>query len=182
MRYLLFLSLLIITVSTSAQHCPWDCSGLLMIKTDATKGEMKKLDPVLVDINNKPVIDTLYGSGAGTYDLCRFLYYDDFLKFRINRIQVHYWYGYDTVYHFAKEHYVVRFNYCRYSTDGPTDLFIRYNDPSSSSGYKYIEIPASRRIHLHDYSREINKGQTAEILQSIQPFILNISRKEFGLL
>ncbi len=179
MRYFFTLSLLIITISTSAQHCPWDCSGLLMIKTDATREQMKKLDPTLVDTNKDPVDQKQYGSGTDTGKLYRFLFYDDFLEFRKSRIKIHNWSAYDTVYHFAKDHYLVRINYCGNSTN---DLFIRYNDPATTSGYKYIEIPPSRRIHLHDYSSEIYRRQTAAILQSIQPFILNISRKEFGLL
>lgn len=179
--FLAILFVVIAPAATNAQHCPWDCSGLLMLKTDVSREEMKKLDPVLVDVNKKPIVDTLYGSGTDTYDLCRFLYYDDFLQFRISRIKVHHWYMYDTVYHFAKNHYLVRFNYCRYQSDGPTGLFIRYNDPAAQVDYKFIEIPSSRRIHLHNYSRQINNKQTDAIVESIGPFILTINRKEFGM-
>lgn len=179
MRYFLLLSLLITSITTAAQHCPWDCSGLLMLKTDATHEEMKRLDPILVDINKNPIDQKQYGGGGDSTNLYRFLIYDDFLKFRISRIKINNWNSYDTLYHFAKDHYVVRINYCGNST---SDLFVRYNDPAAATGYNYIEIPASRRIHLHDYSREINRRETEKILQSIQPFILTVSRKEFGLL
>lgn len=179
MRYLVLLSLLITTISTSAQHCPWDCSGLLMLKTDATREEMKRLDPVLVDINKNPIDQKQYADGTDSSNLYRFLFYDDFLEFRLSRIKKNNWNMYDTVYHFAKDHYVVRINYCGNRT---SDLFVRYNDPAAADGYKYIEIPPSRRIHLHDYSNEINRRETEKIIQSIEPFILTISRKELGLL
>ena len=78
MRHLFLFILLIATLTTSAQHCPWDCDGMIMIKTDAGKEEMKKLDPVLVDVNKKLILDT--SLGADIFDLCRILYYDDFLK------------------------------------------------------------------------------------------------------
>ncbi len=154
-----------------------------MITTDAGKKEMKKLDPVLVDVNKKLILDT--SKGPDIYDLCRVLYYDDFLKIRIDGMGENdpYSYKYDTAYHFAKNHYVVKFSYCTYNrADKPSELFVRYNDAASASGYSYIPVPYSRRIDLHQYNRFINTGATAEILKSIQPFILTITRKEFGLL
>lgn len=183
MRYILLFFLLIISIALSAQHCPWDCDGMILIKTDASKEEMRKLDPVLVDVNKQLILDT--SKGADIYDLCRILYYDDFLKIRIDGMGENdpNSYRYDTAYHFAKNHYLVKFNYCTYSRDDePTDLFVRYNDAASTSGYSYILVPPSRRIDLHQYNRAINTGATEVILKSVQPFILTIGRKQFGLL
>lgn len=183
MRYLFLFYFVIISAAVSAQHCPWDCDGMILIKTDAGKSEMKKLDPVLVDINKQLILDT--SKGSDIYDLCRVLYYDDFLKIRIDGMGENdpNSYRYDTAYHFAKNHYVVKFNYCTYSReDEPTELFVRYNDAAAATGYSYIPVPSSRRIDLHQYNRAINTGATAVILKAVQPFILTISRKEFGLL
>jgi len=89
---------------------------------------------VLADGGQNVVVDTIYGTGLATYDTCRFLPYEDFLKYRIEKINLHYWYGYDTVYHFAKGHFIVRYNFCRFNRDGRSDLFIRFNDPSGANG------------------------------------------------
>ena len=159
--------------SLAAQHCPWDCSGLLMIKTSAGREELKKLDPVLVGPNKKPIIDTIYGTGSETFDLCRFMYYDDFLQYRINRIKIHHWYTFDTRYHFARDHYIVRFNFCRYDSDGPPDLYIRINDRGTNN-YKYIEIPKAKRIHLHDIGREISKGETETLIEKLSSYVITL--------
>ena len=88
---------IILWIGANAQHCPWDCTGFLMIKTNASEAEMKKLKPVLVDGRKKPVVDTLYGTGLPTYDLCTFLLYRDFKKYRTERIKLHWVYQYDTL-------------------------------------------------------------------------------------
>ena len=166
-----------------AQHCPWDCTGMILLKTDVTAAEFNKLNPVLVDGNKKIVIDTIYGTGKETQDTCWFLGYDDFMKYRTARTKVHYWYGYDTMFHFARGYYLIHYNYCRYKWDGRSNLFIRFNDPSAADTiHHYIEIPTDRRIHLHDYNREINGRRTAEIVSAVQPNIMEVHRREWKLL
>jgi hypothetical protein len=156
---------------------------MILLKTDVTASEFKKLNPVLVDGNKKIVIDTIYGTGKETQDTCWFLGYDDFMKYRTERTRVHYWYGYDTMFHFARGYYLIHYNYCRYKWDGRRDLFIRFNDPSAADTiHHYIEIPTDRRIQLHDYNSEINGRHTAEIVSAVQPNILEVSRRDWKLL
>lgn len=181
MHTFLFLVLFFVPMHVNAQHCPWDCCGLLMLKTDLSPDELKKLNPVLVDARKNPVIDTLYNSGAATFDTATILQYDDFVSLRARRIGVHHWYAYDTVYYFARDHFVTRFNYCKYSREGNTELYIRFNKPGDPSGFSYLEVPPSRRIHLHDYNNEINTKNTYAILLTIKPYVLVISRREWGL-
>lgn len=181
MRHAFLLIFILAASVASAQHCPWDCSGLIMIRTNASREEMKKLDLRLTENSGEPVIDTLYGTDAATYDTCRFLYYDDFIQLRSQRIKLHRWYAFDTVYHFAKDHYIVRFNYCKYNAGLTGKLYIRYASASAASGYMHIEVPQAKRIHLHNYSREIQDRQTGAVLEAIEPLILTINRDGFGL-
>lgn len=152
------------------------------MKTNVPVLVINNLNPVLVDTDKKIVIDTLYGTGKNTYDTCTFLYYDDFIKYRTERIQLHYWYAYDTLLSFAANHYLVHYNFCKFKWDQQGSLFIRWNDPESkTTAYRYIEIPASSRIHLHDYNNEIRNRDKNAILKAIAPFILSIRREEWGL-
>ncbi len=177
MRSLIASLLLALPVSLTAQHCPWDCTGMLMLKTDATAAEIKKLQPALVDENKNTVIDTLYGTGSDqTFDTCYFLLYNDFVKYRAGRIQLHHWYAFDTLFHFAEGNYVVHYNYCKYGKEGK--LFIRYNDSSGTSGYRYKEVTAMNRIHLHDYNREIREHQTDQLRKTLSPFVIDFNRKD----
>lgn len=164
-------------INASAQHCPWDCTGFLMIKTDATKSEIEKLQPVLVDANKQVVIDTLYGTGKDTYDTCTFMEYDDFVKYRTERTRLHHWYEYDTVLNFAKDHYVVHYNFCKHEGK---QLFIRYMGPGHGH-YHYMEIPADKRIHLHDLNNMIREKNYTGILKQVEPNIINVSRAQWGL-
>lgn len=164
-----------------AQHCPWDCSGIILVKTDLNADELKKLNPVLVDANKNIVVDTMYGTGLETYDTCQFMLYDDFKAYRTERTKIHYWYRYDTLYSFANEYAVVKFNFCRYERSGAR-LYVRYNNlEGSGDTYSYIEVPQEKRIHLHDYNRMINEHAHDAIRNSVQSFIQNISRKQWGL-
>lgn len=176
------LLLVLLPCLAGAQHCPWDCTGVILLKTDVTAAEFKKMNPVLVDSDKKIVVDTVYGTGKDTYDTCWFLGYEDFIKYRTERARVHHWYGYDTLLHFARGFYLIHYNFCRFKWDGRSVLFIRFNDPSTSiARYSYIEVPASRRIHVHDYNREINERRTAEIVNAMQPHIMEVSRREWKL-
>lgn len=164
-----------------AQHCPWDCSGIILVKTDLKIDELKKLNPVLVDANKNIVVDTMYGTGLETHDTCRFMFYDDFKAYRTERTKLHYWYRYDTLYRFASEYALVRVNYCHYQRSGAM-LYIRFNNLKDSiQQYEYIEVPQGNRIHLHDYNMMINRKEHDAIRQAVQPFVLNVSRKQWGL-
>lgn len=181
MKSLLLLLFVSISFFSSGQHCPWDCSGMILMKTDLKADELKKLNPVLVDVNKNIVIDTMYGTGLETYDTCRFMFYDDFRAYRTERTKLHYWYRYDTVYRFASGYALVRVNYCRYQRSEAM-LYIRFNNPKDSNQqYEYIEVPPGNRIHLHNYSRMINEQAFNAIRDSVQSFVLNISRSQWGL-
>lgn len=173
--------LLFLTVSGKcfSQHCPWDCTGFLMLRTDASYAEMKKLNPVLVDGRKNIVVDTLYGTGLPTYDSCIFMLFSDFKKYRTERIKLHPWYEYDTLLNFAEGHYVVHYNYCRYKWDQNSSLFIRYNDPEVKNSYKYMEIPPDKRIHLHDFNSAIRIEKKKNILADVEPMVILINRKEW---
>src|SRR5262245_44608671 len=84
-----------------AQHCPWDCSGMIIVETPVAKGMIYKLEPVLVDEEKNVIVDTIYGTDKPTYDRCDLLFYDDFTKQRTKKITIHHSYEYDTFYHFA---------------------------------------------------------------------------------
>ena len=162
-----------------AQHCPWDCSGMVMLKTLVPKEMVYKLEPVLVDEGKKLITDTMYGTGKPTYDLCEFLDYKDFTKYRTKKIAVHHWYEYDTVYHFAEGCYIVKYNFCEYTGKA---LYLRYTDPYSKSKlYHYIEISEERRIHLHNYSNQLYEQRTEEIKNDLKNVILVMNCKEWGL-
>jgi hypothetical protein len=177
MRRILLLTSLFLFLKASAQHCPWDCTGFLMLKTDATEAEMQMLRPVLVDADKQVVIDTLYGTGKDTYDSCIFLEYRDFVKYRTARIKVYYWYQYDTVLKFAKDYYVVHYNFCKNSGK---PLFIRYTGPGHGH-YHYIEIPDEKRIHLHELNAMILAKDYEGILKKVEPNIISVNRSQWGL-
>lgn len=155
---------------------------MILLRTDLFKTEMTGLKPVLVDAKKQIIIDTLYGTGLNsTVDSCSFLFYDDFLNYRKAKTAVHYWYRYDTVYHFAAGYYLSKFNYCKYISNN-SSLYIRFNNINSeSAGYIYIKVAAEKRIHLHNYYRLLNDRNTGEIMTTIAPMIIFISREELGL-
>ena len=160
-----------------AQHCPWDCSGMILLQTNVKKDRLYKLDPVLVDENKNEISDTMYGTGKDTHDPCSFLFYDDFTAYRIQRIKIHHWYQYDTVYYFAKGLFMVKYNFCNYEG---RKLFLRFTDPYSTGlTFHYIEIPDSLRIHLHNYSNELFAGRAEVTRKKIQPFILKVNCEAF---
>lgn len=182
MKYFILLLFIFKFFLAKGQHCPWDCSGMILLETDATSAEMSRLNPVLVDGDRKVVIDTLYGTGLNsTADTCQFLVYEDFLKFRVAKTAIHYWYSYDTVYHFAKGHYLVKYNYCKYNRNNES-LYIRINDLNNKpSGYRFIEVTADKRIHLHNYHRLLSYRKTGEMLTALAPMVIFISRVDLGL-
>src|SRR4029078_2084383 len=162
-----------------AQHCPWDCSGMIMVETPVSKGMVYKLEPVLVDEEKKVIIDTMYGTDKPTYDRCDLLSYDDFTKQRTKKIAIHHWYEYDTFYHFAAGLYIVKYNFCEYKDK---KLYLRYSDPSSQSNpYRYIEIPGNIRIHLHDYNSQMRERKTEEIRNDLEASVCVWKWKECNL-
>ena len=182
MRRIPVFFLFFFSLQSYSQHCPWDCSGMLLLKTEITATEFSSLYPVLVDKEKHIVVDTVYGTGKDSYDTCRVLFYDDFIKYRTGRIKTHYWYGYDTAYHFAKDLYLVRYNYCKFNRDGGDELFIRYNDPSGLPGtFRYIPVPAESGIHLHDHRLQMNRREYNGIIEKVQPQIIRAGRKDWGL-
>ncbi len=171
---------LFITAMLYAQHCPWDCTGMLQLETNVAKAVIYKMKPVLVDENKMIITDTIYGTGKGTYDRCDFLYYDDFVKYRKKKIAIHHWYQYDTMYHFAEGRYIVHYNFCKYQGK---KLFLRYNDPySKTKSYRYIEIPADKRIHLHEYNNQLRQNETAELKTITKQFVMEIDCKKWDVL
>lgn len=181
MRIRFILLSLSFALAASAQHCPWDCSGLILLKTDVSREEMLQLQPVLCDGSRQLVIDSVYGSGATLADTCRFLAYEDFRQYRISRTTISHWYKYDTVYSFAKDLFLVKYSYCRFKEPGTT-LYIRYRSRRQGKWqYNYIAVPETRRVHLHNYYRELNARDSAGLRKQLEPFVLQLDRARFGL-
>ena len=176
---LLLLCVSCLLVKGFAQHCPWDCSGMIMVETPVAKGVVYNLEPVLVDEEKRVIVDTMYGTDKPTYDRCDFLSYDDFTKQRTKKIAIHHWYEYDTFYHFAAGRYIVKYNYCEYRD---RKLFLRYSEaPAKSKIYHYIEIPAGNRIHLHDYNSQLRERKTDEIRNDLKESVLVLHCEEWNL-
>ncbi len=169
--------LIFLSVSAGAQHCPWDCAGMILIKTDAPARELYMMELILVEDstrifkNNSIVVDTNYG--AGSYDTCYLKSYGDFMSYRIAKIRKYHGYAYDTVFRFAEGYFLIKFNWCKYKGK---KLYIHFYDRHTRGQTdRYIEIPKENRIHLHDHSSEINAGKSKEILEAIKNKILYIS-------
>ena len=168
-----------LTLEGFAQHCPWDCSGMILVETPVEKGMVYKMEPVLVDGDKKVIVDTMYGTDKPTYDRCDFLSYDDFTNQRTKKIAIHHWYEYDTFYHFAAGRYVVKYNFCEYQDK---KLYLRYSEASATSKiYHYIEIAASNRIHLHDYNSQLRERKTEEIKKDLKDSVLVLNCQEWNL-
>lgn len=176
-RLLLFCYSGFILTKGLAQHCPWDCSGMIIVETPVMKKTVYKLGPVLVDEDKKVIVDTMYGTDKPTYDRCDLLTYDDFTKERTKKIAIHHWYEYDTFYHFAAGRYIVKYNYCQYRDK---KLYLRYSDPSSKV-YHYIEIPENIRVHLHDYNSQLRERKTEEIKNDLITSVLVLNCEEWNL-
>ena len=176
MRQLLLLAFFIAkSIFSYGQHCPWDCTGMILLQTNTTGEKISHLNLVLVDEKYHPVTDTVFGTGLPTYDVCNFLSYRNFTEYRTRRIALHHWYQYDTMYHFAEGAYIVKYNFCKFKGK---KLYLRYLDQQMRSlTYHYIEIPDSSRIHLHDYNNEIRERRTEEMKKKIGPFILKVDAK-----
>jgi hypothetical protein len=179
MRPVLILFLLVVCQITNAQHCPWDCTGMIMLQTDVPKEKVYKMKPVLVDENKKVITDTIFGTGLPTYDRCDFLEHRDFTSYRAKRITLYHFYQNDTAYHFAEGKYIVHYNFCEYRDK---ELYLRYIDPASKKiKYLYVAIPASNRIHLHEYNEEIRERRTDELKQALKDFVLTMPCTKWGL-
>jgi hypothetical protein len=176
MRIFITLSILMVSVKCMAQHCPWDCAGMIVLQIDVPK-KIEHLGLTLVDENRREITDTIYGTGKDTYDECVFLSYDSFTKRRTEKINLHHWYRYDTIYKFAKGNYIVKYNYCKYRE---RKLYIRYVDQYMRSlVYHYIEIPIDKRIHLHDYSDELHDGKVEEMREKTKNNVIVLTCGNF---
>jgi hypothetical protein len=156
---------------------------MIIVQTPLSKEQFYQAGLALVDrLNNereKIVVDTIFGTGRETYDECNFLSYEDFTKLRSEKTAIHHWYGFDTIYHFAKGNYIVKYNYCKYKGK---KLYIRYYDRyTRGMKFHYIEVPESNRIHLHDYNNELRERKTVELKKMTQPFVMKISCDDLGL-
>ncbi len=169
----------LIFLKSFSQHCPWDCSGMVIVETPVANEKMNKLKPVLVDEEKNVITDTIYGTDQPTYDRCDLLSYDDFTKMRTQKIAIYHGYEYDTFYHFAAGSYMVKYNFCEYRDK---KLYLRYIDPNSKSKvYRYIEVPANSRIHLHDYNSQLRERKTDEIKKALKPSVLVLNCEEWNL-
>ncbi len=180
MRVLLVGLILLATLNSQAQHCPWDCSGMIVLNTDIPRATLEKLKPVLVDDQYQVIRDTVWGTGKEdkTNDRCDFLYYDDFLANRVEKTKLHHFYNYDTMYYFAKGSYMVKYNHCKYRQK---KIYLRYNDPDKGeTQFHYLEIPDRARIHLHDYNRFLWDKQGVEMKKELATAFLFLQWKELG--
>ncbi len=169
-KTILSVSSLFLCLALSAQHCPWDCSGMILLNTKLDKEHFYKLGAVLVDDHKNVISDTLYGTGAKTYDTCRFLSCDDFIAYRTGRTNFHHWYAYDTLYHFAEGMFIVKFNFCKYEG---RELFIRFSaSAGDNAAYRYISVAQEQRVHLHNYSTELFDGNSTAIRKKIRPQLI----------
>lgn len=170
MRMYVVAVILFISTGSAAQHCPWDCTGMIVLQIDLPQKTIARLNLVLVDESMREVTDTIYGTGKDTFDECIFLSYDSFTKNRTEKIALHHWYKHDTLYKFAMGNYIVKYNYCKY---GGKKLYIRYLDQNMRSiVFHYIEIPDSKRIHLHDYNTELFNGKAKEMRQDTKKNVI----------
>jgi hypothetical protein len=168
----ILLLIILLSIKGMAQHCPWDCAGMIMLETDLAKEKIEHLNLVLVDENYKEVVDTVYGTGKETYDYCIFLELDPFTEYRKGKIAVLHWYAYDTTYAFANGNYIVKYNYCKYRNK---KLYIRYLDQYNRAlVFHYIEIPDGKRIHLHDYNKELIGRENEEIRKDVKPKVMTL--------
>jgi hypothetical protein len=170
MRKIVIVIMLLSSFRSIGQHCPWDCTGMIVLQIDLPKMTIEHLGLVLVDENRWPITDTLFGTGKDTYDECVFLDYDSFTKRRKEKIAIHHWYVHDTLYKFAEGKYIVKYNYCKYRGK---KLYIRYLDQHMRSlVFHYIEIPDSNRIHLHNYSDELFNGKAEQMKEETRKNIM----------
>ncbi len=155
-----------------AQHCPWDCSGMILFKTTLPKKAVYAMGPVLVDENKHVITDSFAGAALDSGFESNFLYYNDFLSIRKEQFKTFYGYQYDTVYGFAEGQYLVRFNFCKYQD---RKLYLRYKDMHTRDlEYHYIEIYASQRIHLHDYNDLLLKQDNGALKKELEHFVMEI--------
>ena len=182
MKKLLLICFILSTAELLAQHCPWDCSGMVLVSSAITPAEYKKLQPVLVDSNKNVLISEYSVTGKMIPDTNFLFSYEDFMADRTIKIATFSWYVYDTIYHFAKGHFLARFNHCRFSRQ-QAKLFIRFNDVSGASAvsgaYHFIPVPLDKRIHLHDHQALFWDKNISAMQEAVKPFVMNIERKEW---
>jgi hypothetical protein len=176
MRIFLIIVFIAATLPGIAQHCPWDCSGMVLVETNLAPKQMEQAHLMVTGENKKPVIDTFSNEGKPFYDTCRLYPYAEFLKKRKEQLKTYRWYQYDTVYHFAENKYLVRFNLCRFYGK---KLFLSFQHPYTRNlQIIYIEIPDNKRISLHAISDKLYKRDYEAISKEIAPMIMRLDCKE----
>lgn len=172
MRCIILFALLFFSLLVKAQHCPLDCCGMLLVKTDLSTEQLYALHPVLTGPNKKTIVDSLFSSKKIFTDTCKLLYYPDFLAYRSAKIAANNFYHYDTLCYFAKGYYVIRVNFCTYRNQ---PLYIRFTiTDGSKPKYQYVAVAAASLIDLHNLFPLIIHKKTELILPKIAPFIITI--------
>lgn len=178
MRKLLILLTFLLPAATNAQHCPWDCSGLVVVETNIPGATLKQMGFVLVDEHKKIITTSRTGDGKPFMDTSLLESYDEFVNKRKAGLNDYRWYQYDTAYHFAEGKYLLHFNHC----DGyKKKRYLRYQR-AGAAGIKflYIEVPDDKRISLHDFSDELYDRKYKEISEKIKSNILFIDCKKLS--
>jgi hypothetical protein len=152
------------TACSFAQHCPWDCAGMIIVDTNVPREKIAALRPFLVDEKGK-------GIARDTYDECELMYYDDFTEKRKSKVLEHPYYRYDTAYTFAQGKFIVKYNYCEHKGK----LYLSFINPYRRDlHYEMIEVAENKRIHLHDYNEQLRERGFPGMDALLQPFILRL--------
>lgn len=160
-----------------AQHCPWDCSGMIMIETDVPKDRVYRMQPILVDENKNVIADTIYGTESPAYDTCKLMFQDDFTALRTEKIKHHRWYQYDTAYHFASGLLITRINFCKNHTK---TIYLRWVFPDDKKAmYYYKELPLESLIHLHSYNNELRKRENEKMRKDVDYAIVRMNCRDW---
>lgn len=151
MRFILSFLFIMMTTGLAAQHCPWDCSGLVILDWPENR-KFSDYDVSLVDSQRKVVTNTnVYETTASG-----FLPYEELKEQLTEKISKHSWYEYDTALHFAKGSPVTLYNYCEYQQD----LFVEVKSKKDPGSKHYFPLNNDQKFHLHN--REHWQGKLPE--------------------
>src|SRR5688572_18135654 len=135
--------------TASAQHCPWDCSGIVILDWPADK-KFNNYQVRLVDSSYKVVFNhNVYEKTESQFSI-----YEE-LKKQLNlKISKYSWYEYDTVLNFAAGSPVALYNFCDYHGE---DLFIEVKSKKGPSNKNYFKLNEDQKFHLHETKDWQNK-------------------------
>jgi hypothetical protein len=154
MRITILITLLFITKLLAAQHCPWDCSGIVILDWPANKS-FPSYTVSLVDKNHEVVSNhNVYESPESKFQL-----YGDLKKELSSKIPQNHWYENDTVFHFAEGSPVTLYNYCDYRGD----LFVEVRFNTTSQKW-YFKLNEDQKFHLHNM--DLWQGKTPQSFNS----------------